>query len=123
MDGSAAKPRLRFDKVAVRVIASLQAAARKTVPNGATVVVTITAPIRLPAKTAVAIEDKIQILLKKKSPGRGVTATICGNHVRIRLLKHKSKRAPKLIGYVHNPETDVGQLFDMARRAVCLNPI
>src|SRR5881396_2477929 len=55
--GNAAKPRLRFDKVATRLIERLQATLGKTVPDGMTVLLTITAPIRLPSKTAAALED------------------------------------------------------------------
>jgi len=61
--GSAAKPRLRFDQVATRLIERLQATLGDTVPDGMTVLLTITAPIRMPSKTAASLEDKIQILL------------------------------------------------------------
>jgi hypothetical protein len=56
--GNAAKPRLRFDKVATRLIERLQAALGETVPDGMTVLLTITAPIRLPSRTAASLEDK-----------------------------------------------------------------
>src|ERR1700730_1734242 len=42
--GNAAKPRLRFDKVATRLIERLQATLGETVPDGTTVLLTITAP-------------------------------------------------------------------------------
>ena len=116
-------PRLRFDKVATRVVARLRASVGKTMPTGVTAVVTITAPIRLPAKTAAALEGRIQVLLTRKSMGRGVNATVHGNRVRVRLLRHTSKRGPKLLGFVHNPETDPRQLFEMARLTVGLKPI
>ena len=54
-----AKPRLRFDKVATRLIERLQATLGEIVPDGMTVLLTITAPIRLPSKTAAALEGKI----------------------------------------------------------------
>lgn len=60
--GNAAKPRLRFDKVATRLIERLQATLGETVPVGMTVLLTITAPIRLPSKTAAVLEGKIQTL-------------------------------------------------------------
>jgi hypothetical protein len=67
--GNAAKPSLRFDKVATRLIERLQATLGETVPDGMTVLLTITAPIRLPSKTAASLEDKIQTLLGRGSPG------------------------------------------------------
>jgi hypothetical protein len=111
--GNADKPRLRFDKVATRLIERLQATLGETVPDGMTVVLTITAPIRLPSKTAAALEEKIQTLLRRRSPGRDEKGTIHGNRVRMRLLSGESERAPRLIGFVHNSDSDPRLLLDM----------
>ena len=113
--GNAAGPRLRFDKVATRVIERLRATLGETVPDGMTVLLTITAPIRLPAKTAAALEDKIRELLGRGSPGRDEMDTIHGNRVRIRLSRDESERAPKMIGFVHNPDSDPLLLLHMTR--------
>ena len=113
--GNAAKPRLRFDKVATRLIERLQATLGQTVPDGMTVLLTITAPIRLPSKTAASLEAKIRTLLVRRSPGRDEKATIHGNRVQIRLLRDQSERAPKLIGFVHNSDSDPLQLLTMTR--------
>ena len=107
---------LRFDKVATRVIGHLRAALVKIVPDGMTVLVTITAPIRLPAKTAVALEAKTDTLLRRKWAGRDYRGTINGNRVRIRLLRDQPARAPKLIGFVHNPDMDPRLLFEMVEK-------
>lgn len=45
--------------------------------------------------------------------GREVQDAIEGNRVRIRLLEARSKRTPKLIGFVHNPEADPALPFDL----------
>lgn len=113
--GNAAKPGLRFDKVAGRLIERLQAALAETVPDGMTVLLTITAPIRLPSKTAASLEDKIQALLARGSLGPDEKDTIHGNRVRIRLLRNESERAPKMIGFVHNSDSDPLLLLDMTR--------
>jgi len=112
-EGNAAKPRLRFDKAVTRVMECLQATLVEAVPDGMTVVLTITAPIRLPAKTAASLEEKIQTLLGRGSLGRDTKDTIHGNRVRVRLLRNESERAPKLIGFVHNSDSDPLQLFNM----------
>jgi hypothetical protein len=109
------KPGLRFDKVATRLVERLQATLGETVPDGMTVLLTITAPIRLPSKTAASLEDKIQTLLGRESPGREVQDTIHGNRVQIRLLTNKSEQAPKLIGFMHNSDSDPLLLLDMTR--------
>ena len=113
--GNATSPRLRFDKVATRLIERLQATLGGTVPGGMTVLLTITAPIRLPGKTAVALEDKIQTLLGRGSPSRDEKDTIHGNRVQIRLWRDESGRAPKMIGFVHNSDSDPLLLLNMTR--------
>ena len=112
---SAAKPRLRFDKVATRLIERLHTTLGETVPEGITVLLTITAPIHLPSKTAASLEDKIQTLLRRASADRDVKDTLHRNRVQIRLLKDKSKRVPKIIGFVHNPDSDPRLLLNMTR--------
>jgi hypothetical protein len=112
---NASKPRLRFDKAATRVIERLQATLGATVPDGMTVLLTITAPILVPSKTAASLEDKIQTLLARRSPGRDGKDTIHGNRVRIRFLRHESERAPKMIGFVHNSDSDPLVLLNMTR--------
>jgi hypothetical protein len=110
---NAAKPRLRFDKVATRLIERLRANLDEAVPDGMAVVLTITAPIRVASKTAASLEDKIRTLLARRSPGRDEKGTIHGNRVWIRLLRDKSERAPKLIGFVHNADSDPVLLLNM----------
>jgi hypothetical protein len=108
-----AKPHLRFDKVATRLIACLQATLGGTVPNGTTVLLTITAPICLPSKTAALLEEKIQTILARRSPFRDEKDTIHGNRVHIRLFRDESERPPKLIGFVHNSGSDPLPLLNM----------
>ena len=111
--GKETKPRLRFDKVVVRLMERLQDSLGKIVPEGTTVLLTVTAPIRLASKTAAELEEKIQTLLKHRLTDRDEKATIHGNGVRIRLLRDQSRQAPRMIGFVHNPETDPLLLFNM----------
>jgi hypothetical protein len=116
--GDAAKPRLRFDKVATRLMERLQATLGETVPDGITVLLTITAPIRLASKTAASLEDKIQTLLGRGSPRRDENDTIHGNGVRIGFLRGESGQAPKMIGFVHNADSDPLLLLNMTRELV-----
>jgi hypothetical protein len=118
--GNATKPRLRFDKVATRVIERLQGTLGETVPKGMTVLLTITAPIRLPSKTAASLEDRIHTLLGRGTPGRDEKDTIHGNGVQIRLLRDGPERAPRMIGFVHNSDTDPLLLLEMTRELLTL---
>lgn len=115
---NAAGIRLRFDKVATRLIERLQLSVDEIAADGITVVVTITAPIRLAAKTAAELESKIRVLLDRGMPSRDQKHTIHGNHVRIRVLRHKAKQVPKLIGFVHNPDSDPLLLLNTTREWV-----
>jgi hypothetical protein len=109
--GRARKPRLRFDRVALRLIASLQAALRESVPEGKTVILTVTAPIRLPAKTAAAVQDEVRNLLARRTARAGLKDTINGNQVQARIVSTGRVRAARVIGFVHNPESDPEVLF------------
>jgi hypothetical protein len=109
------QPRLRFDRVALRLVENLRTALSGSVPSGQTVLVTITAPIRLPARTAAAIEAKIRKLIAARAVPARLTLTIHGNEVRVHLLKGGTGRTARLIGFVHNPDSDPGILIDVAR--------
>lgn len=106
----AAKLRLRFDKVALRLVGGLKAALASAVPEGETVVFTISAPIRLPAKTAVALDH----LLRNALTDGERRETIYGNEVRTRRLNGVPKRMPKVLGFVHNLESDAGAILALA---------
>jgi hypothetical protein len=103
----AAKLRLRFDKVALRLVGGLKAALASAIPEGETVVFTISAPIRLPAKTAVAMDH----LLRNALTDGERRETIYGNEVRSRRLKGVPKRMPKVLGFVHNLESDADAIL------------
>jgi hypothetical protein len=112
---SAPKPHLRFDRVATGLIERIRATLGDVVPAGVTVWVTITAPIRLPSKTAAFLEERARALLGRGSRTRAEKATIHGNRVQIRVLRNESGRAPGVIGFVHNPESDPLRLLNMTR--------
>jgi hypothetical protein len=103
---------LRFDRVVVRILTDLRRFADGATPAGLTVLLTLTAPIRTPAKTAGALEQEIGALLVDGAVGADRSATLYGNGVRLRLIRSASRR--KLIGFVHNPDSDATHLLDLA---------
>jgi hypothetical protein len=113
---SAATLGLRFDKVVVRVLGRLRAFAEPAAPAGVSVVITLTAPIRLPAQTVGELEGEISALLAAGRGAPDVSAAVCGNGARLRRVDHLPARAPKLIGFVHNPGVDPARLLDLAER-------
>lgn len=119
--GEVAVPRLRIDKVALRLISRLQAALSPQVADGQVVMLAVTAPIRLPSKTAAELETKIGECLRRGPVQVEIGETICGNQTRVRFAKGGARPASKVIGFVHNPDTDPRVLFDLA--AALLNYI
>jgi hypothetical protein len=113
--GALAKPRLRFDRVVLRLIGGLQAALSKVVPDGQAVILTVTAPIRLPGKTADALEAMIRDRLARRSGPAEIKDTIHGNQIRVRLVKGVSRRMSKVIGFVHNPDSDPDVLMRLTQ--------
>ncbi len=101
---------LRFDKVALRVIANLKDALSKSVPEDQTLVFTITAPIRLPSKTVAAIED----LLRDGLPSSDVQHAIHGNLVRLFRVTGTGIEMSRIIDFVHNPGADAGIILKLA---------
>ena len=111
--GALTIPRPRFDRVALRFVRRLQEALSASVPDGRTLILTITAPIRVPSKTAAALEDNIRDFLARRSAPREAKYMIHGNQIRVRLVKGGSRRTTKVIGFVHNPDSDPDALFDI----------
>jgi hypothetical protein len=113
VDGAVlARPRLRFDKVAIRLVKHVQTALRGSVPDGTTVIFTITAPIRLAAKTAEALEGAIRACLLDRPAKFERKDAVHGNKIRIRVLKCSPRQVSRVIGLVHNPDTDSDLLLN-----------
>ena len=108
-------PRLRFDRVVLRVFERLRTALRGELPSGVTVVVTITAPIRVPGKTITATEERIRALLGKRATRGRLTETIHGNEVRIHVIRGRKTPTSALVGFVHNRDADTAVLFDLTQ--------
>jgi hypothetical protein len=114
---SPSKLGLRFDRVVVRVMRDLRAFADGAASDGTTVVVTLTAPIRVPAQTVEALRQAIGAMLSAGPSPKDHSDTVHGNQVSLRLVEHRSAARPKLVGFVHNPgDGRAPQLLDLAER-------
>ena len=103
----ATKLRLQFDKVALRLVRGLKAALASVIPEGQAVVFAISAPIRLPAKTEIALSN-----LGRSGPRDPQRHEIVyGNKVQIRWLSDVPKHMPKVLGFVHSSESDAGVIL------------
>ena len=104
-----ALPRLRFDRVAQRVVRDLQASLSGAAPRNAALIVTVTAPIRLPAKTVAELVPQLAVPL-----ARNFDKVVCGNRVRARIVRRCVPGAPKVVVFIHNPDPSPGGLFKVA---------
>jgi hypothetical protein len=107
---------LRFDRVVGAVLGRLRSHAEAKVPEQIIVLVTISAPIHAPGRTADALKQQIEDIASVGAPGVERRVEIHGNRVRIRLARRVSGRAPRLIGLVHNPGVAPSQLLELAER-------
>ena len=80
----------------VRLIACMQRELRDDVPDGMTLLFSVTAPIRVPGKTAAELTDRVRVWLE----GR------------------RQKREPNVRGFVHNPDVDVKTLFGETKEII-----
>jgi hypothetical protein len=108
-----AKPRLRFDKVVIRLIRRLREALSQDIPAGSTVVFSMTAPIRLAARTAALLELRIRLCL---ADGPDEFAEIIhGNEVHVRIVSGGPRGTPKVVGFVQSPGADPVLLIEMSQ--------
>lgn len=104
---------LRFDKVALELIERVRSGTSEVIPSGSTLVFTVTAPIRLSAKTAAALEDIVRAALARRAASIDIKQMLHGNGVRIQLMPGRASH--KVIGFVHNPEIAPELLLDVTR--------
>ena len=107
------RPRLRFDRVALRLMRDLKAGLSPAVPDGCMAIITCTAPIRLSGRTEVVVEDLVRRRLAGAHHQGDLTETIHGNQVQVRIAKGLSQRLPKVVAFIHNPQPDSGAILDM----------
>ena len=106
----AAKLKLRFDKVVRRLTGDLKTTLAGVVPEGRSVVITVTAPIKHPAKTAETLEGIVRDSLTHGER----CITLYGNDVRVRAINHVATNMPKILAFIHNPGSDARLILDIA---------
>lgn len=107
----AAGIRLRFDKVVLRLVAGVREATAGLVRENDTVIFTLTAPIRQPAKTAAAIAELVRCNL----PDGELRRDIFENQIVLCRVTDVGDDMPRVIGFVHNCGSDAGLILALAR--------
>ncbi len=109
----AVPPRLRFDRVVLELFARLRRSLIESVPEAVTVLVTVTAPIRLSTKTAAVLIQRIRVLLAKQPARAQFSDIIHDNQVQVR-IRRGAIVAGKVAAFVHNRDSDPSILFDLS---------
>ncbi|HWE46744.1 MAG TPA: hypothetical protein VG407_12025 [Caulobacteraceae bacterium] len=109
---------LRFDRVVVELTGRLKAALEDVVPDGRSLIVTCTAPIRQSGKTAVETVEIARALIARSHGAAETGAEVQGNAVRLRLVKTGASGAAKIIAFVHNCETPAELVLDMTQALI-----
>lgn len=110
---AAAGIRLRFDKVALRLLDSVKASVGQVLAKDQSIAFTVTAPIKLPAKTTAALQECLRQL-----GCEGLNTAINGNEIRARIIKNASRHMPRVIGFVHNSDTNADLLLTIAETSL-----
>ena len=105
---------LRFDRVAQSVLGELRAFVEDAAALEVSVLMTLTAPIRLPALTVGELKREIGGRLATPVAGEDHMLTVQGNAVRLRLLADCP--GPAFVGFVHNPSSPSARLLDLAEQ-------
>lgn len=113
---AASAPRLRFDRVALRLVEGVSHALQDDVPEGACLVFAVTAPIREPAKTMAALIEMLRPKLADRGDPAKLAQLMHGNQVRAQVMVNRSRPDAKIVGFVHNPEPSPDSLFDTVQR-------
>lgn len=101
---------LRFDKVVLRLMENLRHALDGEVPARTMVTMTMTAPIKLPAKTEQETLAHILDLLQRKKSASNLT--IFENSISIRTITN-TQDTRGFLGFVHNPDVEAHHLLNM----------
>ncbi len=104
---------LRFDKVAKRFVLDIRRGLRGLVPEGRTLIFTVSAPIRQASKTAEELKARLRERLSRARAKTDLDEVIHGNRIRARLVSARS--SVKVIGYVHNSDVDTDALLQLPR--------
>ena len=102
---------LRFDRVVQRLVNDLKASLTPLVPERQALLITLTAPIKLPKKTSAEVCNAIQI----SASAHNFSRKVHGNQVSIYRLAQLPPHLPKVLVFVHNPETEAAQILDVVK--------
>lgn len=90
---------LRFDKVALRFAAQMQDALDDIVPDAKVVIVTITAPLRQPSKTATELIEHVRLLCARSSSKKELHETRYGNSIVVRVALGRANNQKVIVSY------------------------
>ena len=113
-------PRLRVDRVVLRVCDDLHAASLRLLPAESLAFVTLQAPIRQASKTVSSIETTLRALAAGKPTGRTRASASFGNRIRVGLLPAPRSARSRLVCLVYTAGVHSAGLLAMTRDLLAL---
>ncbi len=83
-------------------------------PKDLTTILTLTAPIRVPGRTVIALKQALALLLQSGVAGSERSSSLHGNRASLRLVGQSFERGGGLVGFVHKPDVPAARLLDLA---------
>lgn len=108
------KPRLRYDRVALRFVRDLRDRLRPALANGETAILTVRAPILQAGKTVAALEERFR---SRRAGGPKTTALqvrFFGNRIGVRVVPNAA-HGSEIIVFVHSAGSSPGIVANAAQ--------
>jgi hypothetical protein len=112
---SIAKPRLRYDRVALRFVRDVRDRLRQSLASGEAALLSIRAPILQAGKTVAALEKMIRSQRERGLEKAELQTRFSGNRIRVRILRSESGRDSEVFGFVHSAGANPATILNAAQ--------
>jgi hypothetical protein len=113
--GRIAKPRLRYDRVALRFVRDLRDALRPLLMQGEAVLISIRAPILQPARTVAALQQTFRLNRHSGAAKTELRTRCSGNHIRLRTVRGAAQSDTDVLSFVHSAGANPAIILDAAQ--------
>ena len=109
-----AKPRLRYDRVALRFLRDFRDSAREVLARGDTAILSIRAPILQSRKTADALRDRFRAYRERVAKKAEFETRISGNRINVRIVRGDPAGNAGAVGFVISASVSPKIVLDAA---------
>lgn len=113
--GGIVKPRLRYDRVAIRFVRDLRGSLRPYLAGCESALFSIRAPILQAGKTVAVLEEKLRSLRERRVEKTEFQTRFSGNQIRVRVGRSASGRESEVLGFVHSAGSNPAIILNAAQ--------